>query len=321
MFGRPIFETACTRENATVLVTPVCYDGTASYGKGTRRGPEIILNAYEQLDYKEPRFNMDRSAVGVFVDEPTAFQLGADENVVGELIRAEIHRRTLDALRRGQIPALLGGEHSVSLGAIQAVAQQSGELGVLQIDAHMDLRKAYEGYTYSHASVMRNVIDSCPEVTRLVQVGIRDYCEEEQDVVESADGRIVVLRDHMIFEATGAGRSFKDLCIESVSMLPDNVYITFDIDGLDPALCPGTGTPVPGGLSFNQAVMLLQVVAESGKRVIGFDLVEVAPSPDGSEWDANVGARVLYRLCLCAAVSQVISSEDTRNGRNAKRRD
>ncbi|NEQ51148.1 MAG: agmatinase [Leptolyngbya sp. SIO3F4] len=321
MFGRPIFETACTRENATVLVTPVCYDGTASYGKGTNRGPEIILNAYEQLDYKEPRFNMDRSALGVFVDEPTAFQLGADENVVGELIRAEIHRRTLGALRRGQIPALLGGEHSVSLGAIQAVAQQSGELGVLQIDAHMDLRKAYEGYTYSHASVMRNVIDSCPEVTRLVQVGIRDYCEEEQDVVESADGRIVVLRDHMIFEATDAGRSFKDLCIESVSMLPDNVYITFDIDGLDPALCPGTGTPVPGGLSFNQAVMLLQVVAESCKRVVGFDLVEVAPSPDGSEWDANVGARVLYRLCLCAAVSQVISSEDTRNGRNAKRRD
>lgn len=321
MFGRPIFETVCTRENATVLVTPVCYDGTASYGKGTRRGPEIILNAYEQLDYKEPRFNMERSALGVFVDEPAEFQLGADEKVVGEQIRAETQRRTLDALRRGQIPALLGGEHSVSLGAIQAAAQQQGELGILQIDAHMDLRKAYEGYTYSHASVMRNVIDSCPEVTRLVQVGIRDYCEEEQEVVENSDGRIVVLRDHMIFEVTDAGRSFKDLCIESVSMLPDNVYVSFDIDGLDPALCPGTGTPVPGGLSFNQAVMLLQVVAESGKRVVGFDLVEIAPSPDGSEWDANVGARVLYRLCLCAAVSQVISSEDTRNGRNAKRRD
>ncbi len=321
MFGRPIFETACTRENATVLVTPVCYDGTASYGKGTRRGPEIILNAYEQLDYKEPRFNMDRTALGVFVDEPAVVHLGADANVVGEQIRAETQRRTLDALMRGQIPALLGGEHSVSLGAIQAASQQPGELGVLQIDAHMDLRKAYEGYTYSHASVMRNVIDLCPEVTRLVQFGIRDYCDEEQGVVDNADGRIVVLRDHMIFEATDAGRSFKDLCIESVSILPDNVYITFDIDGLDPALCPGTGTPVPGGLSFNQAVMLLQVVAESGKRVVGFDLVEVAPSPDGSEWDANVGARVLYRLCLCAAVSQVISSEDTRNGRNAKRRD
>ncbi|RNC81571.1 MAG: agmatinase [Phycisphaera sp.] len=303
MFGCPIFETSCARENATVLITPVCYDGTASYGKGTSRGPEIILNAYEQLDYEEPRFKLAGTPLGVFIDEPASFQTSAEDNIIGEQIRAETHRRTLEALKRGQIPALLGGEHSVSLGAIEAAAEHAKELGVLQIDAHMDLRKAYEGYTYSHASVMRNVIDSCPEVTRLAQVGIRDYCEEEQDVVRNADGRILVLRDHMIFEATDAGRSFKDLCIETVSMLPENVYISFDIDGLDPSLCPGTGTPVPGGLSFNQAVMLMQVVAESGKRVVGFDLVEVAPSPDGSEWDANVGARILYRLCLCAAAS------------------
>ncbi|GAB5495347.1 MAG: agmatinase family protein [Phycisphaerales bacterium] len=304
MFGCSIFKTDCNRDNATVLVTPVCYDGTASYGKGTCRGPEIIYNAYEQLDYEEPRFNLNGSALGVYIDEPVSFQASADDNTIGEQIREETRRRTLQALVRGQVPALLGGEHSVSLGAIEAAAQHSGELGVLQIDAHMDLRKDYEGYTYSHASVMRHVIDSCPSVSRLVQVGIRDYCQEERNVVDHADGRIMVLRDHMIFEAIDAGRSFKDLCIETVSMLPDNIYVSFDIDGLDPSLCPGTGTPVPGGLSFNQAVMLLQTVAESGKRVVGFDLVEVAASPDGSEWDANVGARILYRLCLCAAASQ-----------------
>lgn len=304
MFGCPIFETDCTRENATVLVTPVCYDGTASYGKGTSKGPEIILNAYEQLDYEEPRFSLGGVPLSVFVDEPAVFQASADDNVIGEQIRSETYRRALAAFDRGQIPAIMGGEHSVSLGAIEAAAQHTGELGVLQIDAHMDLREAYEGYTYSHASVMRNVIDSCPAVTRLVQVGIRDYCEEEQGFVHRSDGRINVLRDHMIFEATDAGRPFKDLCIETVSMLPENVYISFDIDGLDPSLCPGTGTPVPGGLSFNQAVMLLQAIAESGKRVVGFDLVEVAPSPNGSEWDANVGARILYRLCLCATASR-----------------
>lgn len=304
MFECPIFEHDCTRENATVLVTPVCYDGTASYGKGTRQGPEIILKAYDQLDYEEPRFQPLDQPLSVFLDKPVAFDETGDDNAIGQQIRDETKRRSLEALERDQIPALLGGEHSVSLGAIEASAQHAGEIGVLQIDAHMDLRKAYEGYTYSHASVMRNVIDQCPAVTKLVQVGIRDYCTEERDVAAASDGRILVLRDDMIFETLDAGRSLKNLWTEVVSQLPEHIHISFDIDGLDPSLCPGTGTPVPGGLSFNQAALLLQVIAQSGKKVVGFDLVEVAPSPDGSEWDANVGARMLYKLCWCASSSQ-----------------
>ena len=300
VFEQAIFETTCTRADASIVVIPVCYDGTASYRKGTRLGPAAIMQAYEQLDYEEPRFPVTTDAFGVFVDQEIPFNPAAKPNSIGAEIRSSTNARAMGLLQRSQIPAILGGEHSVSQGAIEACAAYAGNIGVLQIDAHMDLRNAYEGYTFSHASVMRNIVDECPQVTRLVQVGIRDYCSEERDVALNSGGRVHVLRDDEIFARTDAGESIRLIWEEAVALLPDDIYITFDIDGLDPSLCPSTSTPVPGGLNFNQAALLLQVVAESGKRVVGFDLVEVAPSPDENEWDANVGARVLYMLCRCA---------------------
>lgn len=304
MFDCAFLDTDCTREDANIVITPVAYDGTASYGKGTRKGPKIIFDAYQQLDYMEPRFSARHDNLRVYLNAPLALGESDDDNAIGETIRTGLVHTFREALEKWQTPALLGGEHSCSLGAIEACAEHAGEIGVLQIDAHMDLREAYEGYTYSHASVMRNVLSRCPGVTRLVQVGIRDWCEEEQAVVHQERGRVAVLRDADFFARLDEGMSARKQFEEAVALLPDKVYVSFDIDGLDPKLCPGTGTPVPGGLGFNQAVMLLQVLAESGKRVVGFDLVEVGPSPDGSEWDANVGARMLYRLCLCAISSQ-----------------
>ena len=300
VFDRAIFETTCTRNDASIVVIPVCYDGTASYRKGTRLGPAAIMQAYEQLDYEDPRFPDTTDAFGVFVDQEIPFNPAAEMNSIGAEIRANTNSRVAELLQRSQIPAILGGEHSVSQGAIEACAAHAGNIGVLQFDAHMDLRLAYEGYTYSHASVMRNIVDTCPQVTRLVQVGVRDYCTEERDIAQNSGGRIHVLCDDELFARTDAGESIRSIWEETVARLPDDIYITFDIDGLDPSLCPSTGTPVPGGLSFNQAALLLQVVAESGKRVVGFDLVEVSPSPDGNDWDANIGARVLYKLCRCA---------------------
>lgn len=304
VFNKPVFDTECNRSTASIVVVPVCYDGTASYAKGTRNGPAAIMKAYEQLDYEDPRFPEPTPGFGVFVDTLVDIDESADANAIGEAIRQQTKRRIADLLNNGQTPSLLGGEHSVSQGAIEACAEHVGEIGVLQIDAHMDLRLAYEGYTYSHASVLRNIIDGCPRVSRLVQVGIRDYCKEEQEVVEREQGRIAVLRDDVLFARLDSGVSARQQFEEAVALLPDHVYITFDIDGLDPSLCPNTGTPVAGGLSFNQAALLLQIIAESGKTVVGFDLVEVAPSPLGGEWDANVGARVLYKLCRCADASK-----------------
>jgi agmatinase len=143
---------------------------------------------------------------------------------------------------------------------------------------------------------MFNVVRELP-IARLVQVGIRDSCRAEADVVAGSGGRIVEFRDRELAEAVLDGTPWRMVCERIVDELPQRVYVSFDIDGLDPALCPHTGTPVPGGLSFHQAALLLRHVVAAGKTVVGFDVVEVAPGPDGDEWDGNVGARVLYQLC------------------------
>ena len=166
-------------------------------------------------------------------------------------------------------------------------------MGILQIDAHADFRKAYEGFTYSHASIMYNVLDRV-NVERLVQVGIRDYCEEEFNRIELGDLHVKCFFDQHLKEEQFQGKTWHQQCEEIVSHLPSKVYLSVDIDGLRPEFCPSTGTPVPGGLDTDQLFYLFKMVKESGKEVLGADLVEVAPGP--TEWDANVGARVLWRM-------------------------
>ena len=197
---------------------------------------------------------------------------------------------------------LVGGDHSIPLGYLRALPNFYARFGVLQIDAHADLRKAYQGFTYSHASIMYNAL-KIPAVNALVQVGIRDLCEEENEVIRRARGRVVTFFDEDIKSAMYSGRTWDNVCDKIIEALPENVYISFDIDGLDPKLCPGTGTPVPGGLEFYQVIHLLKRLAVAGKRIIGFDLNEVAPSKD-NDWDANVGARMLYQLCNWMGVSR-----------------
>ena len=144
---------------------------------------------------------------------------------------------------------------------------------------------------------MHNVLQHIPGVVKLVQVGIRDFGEGEMDLGIEQGQRVVTFYDDLWAQELASGTAYLELAKRAVGALPESVYVSFDIDGLDPALCPHTGTPVPGGLSFNQAVILLDLLRQSGKRVVGFDLVEVSQGPDGDEWDANVGARVLYKLC------------------------
>jgi agmatinase len=177
-------------------------------------------------------------------------------------------------------------------------------MGVLHVDAHLDLREAYEGFTDSHASILFNVAARLPAVSRIVQVAVRDMSEAELEVARGSGGRIVPHLDAAIAARVFDGEPFHRIADAIIADLPEDVYVTFDIDGLDPALCPHTGTPVPGGLSFQQAVALLARLQKSGRRIVGFDLVEVAPGPDGDEWDGNVGARLLYKLIGFALLSQ-----------------
>jgi agmatinase len=198
-------------------------------------------------------------------------------------------------LDEGKLVGLVGGDHSAPLGYFRALAKRHKKFGILHIDAHMDLRMAYEGFTYSHASIMNNAL-GLKELGTVVQVGIRDFCAQENDVIVREKGRVKVVRSADIRRQQFDGITWREQCDAIIAALPEAVHISFDIDGLDPALCPNTGTPVPGGLAFEEATYLLSRLAASGKRIIGFDLVEVSPGKVG-DWDANVGARLLWHLC------------------------
>jgi agmatinase len=320
-----IFGIPSTREQARIILLPVPFDATTSYGHGTAAGPAAIYDASMQVDLYDRRFGRVYER-GIFM-EPESERIAslsasarklaapiigaggagdgdaaavAKVDAAGEEVNAFTYEHTRRVLAEGKVPGLVGGDHSTPLGAIRACAEHAagpGGLGILHIDAHMDLRKAYEGFAYSHASIMHNVLKSVSGVTRLVQVGIRDFSEGEMDHAIEQGQRVHTHYDDRWAEEMAGGTAFADLAQQAVAQLPEQIYISFDIDGLDPGLCPHTGTPVPGGLSFNQATLLLDAVKKAGKKVVGFDLVEVCPDPEGGEWDANVGARVLYKLC------------------------
>ncbi len=335
LFGLPT-----TRDEAGIVIVPVPYDATTSYGGGTSNGPEAVLEASRQVDLHDHHFGPVYEA-GLFMEEidasieslsrvtrrlavPIIERGGATKkdakavkaiDTAGETVRRFTRERFEAALREGRTPGLLGGDHSTPLGAIEAVAghaikkrpaKPADGLGILHLDAHMDLRDAFEGFAYSHASIMHNVLAHVPQVTRLVQIGIRDFGGDELAAAKSAKSRVAVLFDADLGEALLAGRAFRTLVDPLIKSLPRRVYVSVDIDALDPSLCPHTGTPVPGGLSFNQAALILKWLAASGREVVGFDLVEVCPprAQDFPPIDQITGARMLYKLCGVAAASR-----------------
>ena len=217
-----------------------------------------------------------------------------------------IRKASKRLLKKGKIVGIIGGDHSSPLGLIEALSEQYKSFGILQLDAHMDLRKAYEGFIYSHASIFYNALQ-LKQISKLVQVGIRDCCQEEISYADNSGDRIEVHFDQAIKSALFEGYTFDQIAKNIINSLPQNVYVSFDIDVLDPSLCPHTGTPVPGGLDFNQAVHILDILAKSGRSIIGFDLCEVAGS--GHEWDGNVGARLAYKLSNLTAYSQGLTAK------------
>lgn len=320
-----------TADEAQIVLIPVPWDVTTSYRAGTALGPEAIREASLQLDLYDadlPNAWENRIVMlapnGEVVEKnqglrPIAEAIinhqvegGSEEDEAIAPLLQQVNKgsgwlnqwvagQADKWLEKGVIPAVVGGEHSVPLGLIETLAHRYPGMGILHMDAHADLREAYEGFEFSHASIMYNAL-KCPEVGRLVQVAVRDYCQDELDLA-SHDGRVAQFTDAHLSTRQFEGETWSALCREMVSLLPENVYISFDIDGLSPDLCPNTGTPVPGGLSYRQAEYLLRQVVLSGKRIIGFDLCEVAPGADGHEWDANVGARVLQKLCNLTLLS------------------
>lgn len=324
IFGLPFSE-----EQAQLILLPVPWEVTVSYRTGTAQGAERIFNAAMQVDLYDPDvtggwekgFHMravDNDIRSTSSDLRARAELiisqlveGGDVaadarlseelrkvNEGGTMLRDWVFETTSGLLRKGKKVGLVGGDHSTPLGFIKALGEQYGDFGILQIDAHADLRVAYEGFTYSHASIMYNVLQEVPQVKKLVQVGIRDYCDEELDMINNSQGRVVTFFDRDIKARQYEGDTWKAICQDIIEALPQKVYISFDIDGLDPKLCPNTGTPVPGGFEAEQVFYLFRLLHASGRQLIGFDLNEVSSGTQtGDSIDAITGARVLFKLC------------------------
>jgi agmatinase len=325
LFGLP----EVSPEDADVIVFPVPWDTTTSYRPGTSKAPKAIVDASAQIDFYLPDI-ADTTSIKYAVSDkldhlsdlndemrPKAEtvintlsegkeledpKLLEEINAASEQVNQQVQEVCGELLDQKKTVVLLGGDHSTPLGFMRALAERYSEFGVLHIDAHADLRDAYEGFTYSHASIMRNAT-KIPQITKFVQVGIRDYCEAEVKYAESLGGRVKMFTSEAIADNQAEGATWSDLVDEIVFNLPQNVYISFDIDGLKQEYCPSTGTPVPGGLEYEQALYLLKQVVKSGKTIIGADLNEVGYDPN-NEWDAVVGMRLLFRLCTSAACSQ-----------------
>lgn len=321
-----IFGLPTTEEDAQLVIVPVPWEVTVSYGSGTARAPEAICKASLQVDLFDPEvpqgwkhgFYMRptdrkilmksdylRKEAELYIDyiskgeDVSANQFMSktlkDVNTGSAYLNTWVYDQTRALLGKNKLVGLLGGDHSIPLGFFKAIGEKYGDFGILQIDAHCDLRDAYEGFIYSHASIMRNALQEVTQIQKLVQVGPRDFSLGENDYIQKNNGRVVTYFDKNIKGRQYEGETWKQIVGEIVAQLPQKVYISFDIDGLDRKLCPHTGTPVPGGFEAEEVYYLFRKVMESGRRFIGFDLCEVGISD--SDWNSNVGARVLFKLC------------------------
>lgn len=323
LYGLPF-----TPQDAKILVYPVPWDVTVSYRSGTAKGPKAVLNASAQVDLYDPAvpdawkigMAMLSNPVGILekakdlrkkaekyldalehdsVTDKQALDLQLINHECEQMVR-QVQAETGEWLKQGKLIALLGGDHSTPLGYLQALAKKHNSFGILQIDAHADLREAYEGFTYSHASIMYNALQ-LKQVKKLVQVGIRDYCEAEAELIAANPKRIHTFFARDLWYQHFEGTTWAAQCEKIIAALPAKVYISLDVDGLESWYSPHTGTPVPGGIGFYQMLYLAEKLVEKGKTIIGLDINETTPAKD--EWDASVTARLLYRLCNLMAAS------------------
>ncbi len=319
-------------DDADIILLPIPWEVTVSYNAGTAGGPENVREGSLQLDLYDADV-ADAWKMGIFMRETDQKWAEKSEDMrelaeeyLGLLEKGEdpkesefllkiaakinfatddmvrwVHGETKHLLKKGKLVGLVGGDHSTPLGYLKALTELHPDgFGVLQIDAHCDLRDTYEGFNHSHASIYFNAL-KMSEISHLTQVGIRDYCEDELRLINKSKGRITTFFDQDLKEQQYNGRTWNSLCEEIIDTLPQKVYVSFDIDGLDPKLCPDTGTPVAGGFELQEVFYLIKKMVHSGRTIIGFDLSEVGGE---FEWDGNVGARVCYKLCNMMGKSQ-----------------
>jgi len=271
-------------ESAEVCILPVPYEGTVFFRKGAAKGPEALLHGSIEVEEYLPELGFEvigeKFPEGFCVLEPIEGGNQKPEEVV-----AEVRRRTEKILNAGKFPIIVGGEHSISAGSIEAVAKKYPEVSILQIDAHADLRDEFEGNRYSHACTMRRMME---HVESGAQVGVRSMSSECADYLEK----------HPKLKSWGSEFEVRDV----LDALGEKVYISIDLDGFDPGEVPGVGTPCPGGLSWKQGMELLKEVAKH-KKIVGFDIVELAPI-EGQVVSELFAANLLYKLAAYSLFSK-----------------
>lgn len=260
-------------ENAKYVLLPVGYDGTSTFVKGADKGPQAILDASDSLELYDIQYQHSAYEAGIYTDH-FDYDFSTPDTMVDS-----VYQRVKHFMQQGKSIGLLGGEHSVSVGAIRAMSESYDNLTVLQFDAHADLRDDYHDSIFNHACVMRRAQD----YARVVQVGIRNVCEEEMHNVV----------DENMFYAHNIYNN-EDWMEPALDRLTDNVYITFDLDGFDPSILPATGTPLPGGLQWYPTLKFIQKVIQS-RNIVGFDVVELCPQADNKVSDV-LAATLVYKI-------------------------
>lgn len=329
LFGLP-----STEDNSLITILPVPWEVTVSFSAGTARAAEQILKGSMQVDLYDPQYpdtwrngyfmlpadkkillksDYLRKEAELYIDYISKGEKVKDNSFMektlkeinegGEFLTTWVYNESKRLLEKNKLVGILGGDHSVPFGYYKAIAEKYEDFGILHLDAHCDLRENYEAFTYSHASIMYNTIENIPQVSKLVQVGIRDYCLEEVEYIEKHKEKISVYFDRDIKHDIYNGGNWGKIADKIVADLPQHVFISFDIDALDPKYCPATGTPVMGGFEPEQIFFLIEKVLQSGRKLIGFDLVETGVGE--TEWDSNVSARVLFKLCNYLAGSNL----------------
>ncbi len=312
---KKIFGLPYTLSDAEIVLLPIHFDATASYHKGSSDGPKQLLKASSQIDLYDPilkncwknkiyyhhnfidlksQNKVLRKEVKKYLKQPKK-KKKTSINSACKTIHSEIKQKTLSLLNKNKTLISLGGDHSTPLGLMWALSEKFNSFSILHLDAHFDLRKSYQDFDFSHASIMYNAskIKPCKEI---IHLGIRDFCEEELHRANT-NKKSTVFFDHQIKERLFKGENWHTITKDILKRITSKyLYISLDIDVLHPSLCPGTGTPVPGGLMFSELCYLLDELSKKNIKIIGADLSEVSNQKD-SDLDANIGARLLLKLC------------------------
>ena len=262
---------------AQVIVIPVPYDSTTSYKSGARHGPGAIINASKHLEDYDLELDRDISLAGIYTTPEIAPDVSSPKAMIDQIRRA-----VLPVAKRGKLPSLLGGEHTIAIGAVQAMKQVYPDLSVLYLDAHADMRDRYMGTAWGHASVARRLLDFCT----IVQVGVRSLSAEEIDFIRAVQVPVFLWTPPIV--------NITELAEKVLSPLSNHVYVSVDLDVLDPSVMAAVGTPEPGGMAWNELTGLLRYVGEH-RKIVGFDITELSPG-EGPEACAYTAAKLAYKL-------------------------